>query len=49
MNRGGTTCGDLTASMAGGWMSSGRLVVEKDAGSRVGFKMSGGSIVIHGC
>ena len=29
-------------------MSSGRLVIEKDSGSRTGFYMSGGSIVVHG-
>ncbi|NDG21649.1 MAG: hypothetical protein EB162_03225 [Euryarchaeota archaeon] len=49
MNRGGTaTIQGSVSSIAGAWMSSGRLVVEKDAGDRVGFFMSGGSMVIHG-
>ena len=38
MNRGGTaTIQGSVSSIAGAWMSSGRLVVEKDAGDRVGF------------
>ena len=49
LNRGGTaTIQGSVSSIAGGWMSSGRLVIEKDSGSRTGFYMSGGLLCVLG-